>query len=483
MTKQQLISCQISPRESQSFARASGDFNPLHLDPVMARRYQFGSTLIHGINGTLRALDAFFATRPPHALASLQVTFSKPVRQGDELSISFTPVSPSTFRIEVHTGDGQRATKVQSIEFALADAGRDGPSSLAILPQAAAGSATPDDLSLEQAEKLQGDTPLTWAPELFQTLFPHLAEKLPATQCATILATTKIVGMICPGLNSVYARLKLQFAGEGAEPPSHLHYRVESVDPRFSRVLLAVSNAAAAGTIEAFFRPAPVAQASAAQISSLVARDRFAEQQALVVGGSRGLGEVTAKLLCAGGASAMITYASGREDAIKVAADISANRGTCDTMCLDVLNNEAPAGLFAGPGKLTHIYYMASPLIEKSGSQLWDAKLFARYTDFYILGLARLLALFAANPQYREAELTVYQPSTVFLDVPEKGFTEYTACKAAAESFAKQMQLKYPRWRFLTPRLPRMLTDQTSGLADLDILDSARHLLASLQAD
>ncbi|MDZ7782386.1 MAG: MaoC/PaaZ C-terminal domain-containing protein [Halioglobus sp.] len=47
----------ITTEESQQFARLSGDFNPLHLDPIAARRTQFGRTLIHGVCGTLRALD------------------------------------------------------------------------------------------------------------------------------------------------------------------------------------------------------------------------------------------------------------------------------------------------------------------------------------------------------------------------------------------------------------------------------------------
>lgn len=52
-----LGSFSITPAESRDFARASGDFNPLHLDPVAARRTRFGQTLIHGECGTVKALD------------------------------------------------------------------------------------------------------------------------------------------------------------------------------------------------------------------------------------------------------------------------------------------------------------------------------------------------------------------------------------------------------------------------------------------
>ena len=60
--------------------------------------------------------------------------------------------------------------------------------------------------------------------------------------------------------------------------------------------------------------------------------------------------------------------------------------------------------------------------------------------------------------------MTVFVPSTVFLEQPQNGFTEYIAAKAAVEAFARQLSAKYPGWIFHMPRLPRMLTDQTSGL-------------------
>jgi NAD(P)-dependent dehydrogenase (short-subunit alcohol dehydrogenase family) len=46
-------------------------------------------------------------------------------------------------------------------------------------------------------------------------------------------------------------------------------------------------------------------------LSGLCAPDEFAGATALIIGGSRGLGELTAKLLAKGGARILITYATG----------------------------------------------------------------------------------------------------------------------------------------------------------------------------
>jgi acyl dehydratase len=53
MDKTLIGSFVIDQAMSEIFGQASGDTNPLHLDPIVARRYQFGSTVIHGVSGTL----------------------------------------------------------------------------------------------------------------------------------------------------------------------------------------------------------------------------------------------------------------------------------------------------------------------------------------------------------------------------------------------------------------------------------------------
>lgn len=469
--------CAIDAKESQAFAKLSGDYNPLHLDPVSARRYQFGSTLIHGINGTLRALDFFLANeQQPVSLTSLKVLFSKPVQQSDKMEFLVERISATTAHIEIHC----QGKKVQSIELSfIAQTNFDSTSRIPPLGEEGEIS-TPADIGIEQAENLCGSAQLVWKPELFAKLFGQLSDKVPESQCATILGTTSIVGMQCPGLNSVYARLTLDLDTDCSAPVSQLDYRVENIDPRFARVIMAVSNSAATGEIEAFFRPAPAEQASFSEIRTLVQKNQFAAQHALIIGGSRGLGEVTAKLLAAGGARTQITFANGRDDALRVVEDISAGGGLCDATQFNVLYGEIPEDLFRAPDRITHIYYMASPLIEKNSTSLWDANVFSKFVDVYVRGLADLLTPLTRRVDYRDVKLNIYLPSTVFLDCPERGFAEYIVAKAAVESFATQLVNRYPKWKLHTPRLPRMLTDQTSGVAGLDPLNNAREILPTL---
>jgi hypothetical protein len=56
----------------------------------------------------------------------------------------------------------------------------------------------------------------------------------------------------------------------------------------------------------------------------------------------------------------------------------------------------------------------------------------------------------------------------VFLDGSVKGFAEYIAAKAAAEAYAQSLQRSFKNYRIVAPRLPRLYSDQTSGVKDMN---------------
>jgi acyl dehydratase len=72
------------------FARLSGDFNPIHLDPIAARRTQAGVVVVHGIHAILWALDKLVELGAvPEEIVSLKVQFRNfvPIRKQVELKL------------------------------------------------------------------------------------------------------------------------------------------------------------------------------------------------------------------------------------------------------------------------------------------------------------------------------------------------------------------------------------------------------------
>ena len=453
----------ITPDSSLQFAGASGDFNPLHLDAVAARRTQFGRTLVHGVGATIKCLDLLMQDLAQTSrLVALKVKYSKPVSQGQELAV-VRNVSGDDIRLELFADD----TRCQVIDLTLAGLPASKSLEVGSCPAPSAEMAECAELTIEDCDDLSGSVGLPWQQELLLTLFPHATRYLPQEQLASLIATTRIVGMNCPGLHSVFAGLELQFGEFSGKDRQNLSYRVSHSDARIDQVIMQVNNAWVDGKVETFFRAPPVRQARFEDILSLVPQDSFSNQKALVIGASRGLGEVITKVLAAGGAQLMMTYATGREDAERVRAEIGQLRTAPNVSHYDVLAGDLTDELKAICASTSHIYYLASPKISKGDARQWNQPLFQRYCNFYLEGLARLLQQVQACRDMK-SDLTVFLPSSVFLQEKTRGFAEYIAAKGASEAYARQFEALHSNWRFISPRLPRLHTDQTSGVRGLD---------------
>ncbi|MDZ7782388.1 MAG: hypothetical protein U5K56_05415 [Halioglobus sp.] len=187
-----------------------------------------------------------------------------------------------------------------------------------------------------------------------------------------------------------------------------------------------------------------------------------------------------AKVLAAGGAKLMLTYASGAEDTGRIADEIAATRDRPALSRYDVLTPSPGPEFRAFLAEATHIYYLASPLIHKGDPRRRDEALLDQYRRFYVDGLATLLDQLRAHRE-RHMQLSVFIPSSVFLDGETRGFGEYIEAKKAAESFARQYALDNPDTHFHAPRLPRLHTDQTSGVRGLDADDTLKVVIDTLR--
>jgi len=213
-------------------------------------------------------------------------------------------------------------------------------------------------------------------------------------------------------------------------------------------------------------------------VKGLVARNEFSGQRALVVGGSRGLGEVVGKLLCAGGAEAKITYYQGKEDAHRVVDQIRSDACVADFFRLDILNPK-PDVLDAllkawGP---THLYYFATPFIFSTVNGIFSPNLFQKFCDYYVIGFAN-----AVNQLRSYGLKNVFYPSTVFIDELPMNMAEYVAAKVAGEMLCNFLEKSHREMTIYRPRLPRMATDQTASLVPIINLDPVPVMIEALRS-
>jgi NAD(P)-dependent dehydrogenase (short-subunit alcohol dehydrogenase family) len=178
----------------------------------------------------------------------------------------------------------------------------------------------------------------------------------------------------------------------------------------------------------------------------------------LIVGGSRGLGELTAKLIAAGGGHAIVTWQNGRDDAESVAREIRSAGGTCETLAYDSRRPalEQLASMTEVP---THAYYFATPAIFRPQSGFFSSERLSEFLAVYVDGFWNLSqALRTRNPM-----LSLFYPSSVAVTDRPRGMTEYTMAKAAGEVLCGYMNVSLAPMRVIVKRLPRLPTDQTSS--------------------
>jgi hypothetical protein len=262
--------------------------------------------------------------------------------------------------------------------------------------------------------------------------------------------------MECPGLHSIFIGFKLSRA---ESPANELDYSILTVDDRFQRIKMGVRSGGWAGSVEASMRKPPISQVSLQAIAAQVKPGSFKDQRVLIIGGSRGIGEYTAKVIAAGGGEVAITYAVGKKESEELQKEIQAFGGRAVSFAYD-------ARMAAGPqlGNLpwapTHVYYFATGRIFGKKGTDFDPVLLAEFRRFYVEGFRDLCAAL----RERTEKFSVFYPSSVAV-LPEerpKSLVEYAMAKEEGEALCANLEETLPGVRVIVKRLPRLPTDQTA---------------------
>ncbi len=76
------------------YAAASGDFNPIHIDPEVGKEAGLGGAILQGLCTLGWAVDAFIAyLGDPGRVSGIKVRFSRPVAPGDVVTFKGTVTS------------------------------------------------------------------------------------------------------------------------------------------------------------------------------------------------------------------------------------------------------------------------------------------------------------------------------------------------------------------------------------------------------
>ena len=441
------------------FARLSGDFNPIHMDPLAARRTQAGAPVVHGIHAVLWALDKLAENgMVTGEVSGVKVQFIKFIYVASTVMLNLRHRDEKSIKVELVVGGLTTTiltltfgTSKQTCEIALPGVlERVVEREPAIL------------IDLKEAAAQSGWLDVNRALTRIEGQFPHADSAIGARRVAAIAILSTLTGMVCPGMYSLFAAFAIDLV-EDSNHKDAVGFSVSETDERFRMIRMNVSGAGMRGSVQAFLRWPPIGQASLDEVSKVVAPAEFAGSTALIVGGSRGLGALTAKVIAAGGGKVIVTFATGRKDAEKLAEEICGHTAhdACRVIQYDV-RQDAASQLKLLETEVGHLYYFATTSIFRQKDGFFVSSLLDEFIEVYVKGFYDCCRVLSKNGS---RALIAYYPSTVAIDNNPLSIIEYTMAKMAGEILCANMNRANTRTRVVVSRLPRLMTDQTATVA------------------
>jgi NAD(P)-dependent dehydrogenase (short-subunit alcohol dehydrogenase family) len=478
MNKRKLVGERVFENASvQNFAQMSGDFNPMHVDAQVARRLMTGKQVVHGMLVALTAIS-YCVNILDRAITRVTCSFLNPISVDDIVHFYLIPSDDSTLTIDAVV-EGLTCARIcvfvdPQYHYLLSthESSVDNTNSVSTrLSTATLKIPLEHSPSFHVGQKYAIKLPTGFALGELAAASKLLGESVFASLCALSYA----VGMICPGLHSIFSSFTVNVAKRATDEADTLLLAVRRFDPRFSLFNMDVDGVVR-GEIKSFLRPEPISQPSISALSKLVDPREFGGSTSLIIGASRGLGEITTKLLALGGAHTFLTYASGVDDVNRLKKEIDTIAGAKSSILKFDLVSDAVDSLGVDWERIDAVYFFATPRISRKRIGTYQHKVFLEFLHFYV---DQFYALCSTIESKRSTgKVVVFYPSTVFIDERPRGMTEYTAAKAAAEIVAEEISKTFRKVSLIVNRLPKMDTDQTATVVPSKSISATEVMIA-----
>lgn len=473
------------------FTVASHDCNPLHNDPLYARKSAYGGRIAHGVLSGMAALLRSGVLQQSGALCdrnvqSVRMAFEAPLfpeqeyvweasTQGRSASVVLWDGPRSLLRATVQFGEEEPGA-LDSAAAPERDAERSPDPELLSEPPLERGPRT-SAVVLGVDDLREGQT-ITGAYGIDGDAWNALATRwgiaggggLPTSVATVLLACTYIIGMETPGERALFQRLEVEWTGEPLRGALAYEAVVESIRAATGHVHLNVrfddvstGRRVATAQLSALFMPSTPPTSVAATEALLPRTEALAGQHAVVVGGSRGLGAALTLALALQGADVTATYAQSGDAAQALAADLERTSSRCDVVQLDATDGEGAQRLrdrlhVEGRGVDVLVLNASPAVLPMALSPVFTERLGAYVHLSYAMTSTPLLALL---PLVEQARGIVVAISSAFVEDPPPEWPHYVSAKAAIEGLMRAVASSAPGVRVVVTRPPRLQTDLT----------------------
>lgn len=449
---------QLSDALVDRFAELTGDCSSLHTDDAFARRTRFRERPAHGMLAviSLAALSMLESESGGIRLVSIKGHFREPIWTRDHLILSIKVEADGESRrfsaTWTRAGDAAELAVASGRYLPVAQPRPRSRGSDELAKPPCFEELDPD---LETLEGRSDTIRFAANPGLLErfaseVLVPIGLERgcFVSPELLAVMMLSPMSGMRLPGRWGASLRFALDFEraiepGQDCALTGTVRRVQRGAEHVATDVTLEVAGAqVATGSLEALLTGPPVAMPSPAEITSGYLNLGLKGRVALVVGGSRGIGEVTAGFLALLGVSVALTYYRGAADAERIVEAIRAAGGTascfaCDVRCADqvVTTVAAVTETFGGIDILVNCFvgrFDPSPTMANH----WDGYL--EELEISVKGMHAVCSAVVPVMQERGGGKIV-NFSAMAVHNPVSGQSRYATAKGAVEAYTRNL--------------------------------------------
>ena len=442
------------------FANTSKDFNKIHTDKIVARKLIFGEQIVHGINILLTALS--FLKEKNLKIRNIGCNFLNPVFLNNK--VDFFKVKKKN-NIIIYVNVKSELKGVLYLREEIKD------NKIKIIQTKKL-----KKINLKKKIKISKST-LDFKVYNLETKeikipkkFLKILKVLKKKQIQEILSISFFVGMVCPGKYSLISSIDINL-NSGKAPNSDIFYKVKKKDKRFNRFEIHFSNTIS-GQVFAFSYNVPFQEKLSFFKKRIKKNISLYKKNSLIIGGSRGLGEDTSKILASAGSNIILTYFIGKQDAKKIKKEINRHTNVkCKTLKLD-LSNSSFIKKIKKLKKIDFIFYFAT--IKITSTKIFNFELYKKYKKIYCSNFYKMCKI--VN-QISSSKIKVFFPSTIFINEKQKKYSEYVRAKKDSEKIIKKINKNFKRVKVISFRLPVMNTSQNISILNQNKKNSQNLLI------
>ena len=464
----------FTQKDQLNFAKFSCDFNHIHINPISVRRSIHGAQVVHGVNILLCALNYYFKKKNIIKFKKIKCIFMHPVivnktvdfileERKENINIKITDSSKVYSIITLSKDNVAFREKLPKHNVYYNKINKINKSYI--------------NKNFSEIKKKNRYYIINLCNFKSSSLYNNLKKYLSNLQIKEILSLSYFVGMVCPGYNSILSSIDINFDNQISKN-ENINFSLKKFDKRVNLLKTYFSNRIF-GTVNSFTYPGEVKQPPISKIKKFIYKKEFSKINTLIIGGSRGLGELTAKILVSGGANTTITYYQGIKEAKKLKENIKFETGQiCKIKKLNVISKDFIDKIKNCLNK-DFIFYYPTPKISSTKNENFSNEKFEYYYKFYVKQFTILCNFIE---KYSDKQIIIFYPSTIFVLNESNNFKEYVKAKLIAEKKIKEINKNFKNVKIISHRLPQLNTDQTSGVINTSKNDNIKVMVPIIKS-